>query len=138
MGVIQYIRLASVLFLGVIPALILSIFAGLGLLMGITLFFSGPTTTGLMIAVVSSLGIYGAYSICDTAMGATKLWQQLGLLSGIFAACTFVYFALQGTKLSPQLEPTYWPLLPSPVAAYLLLESYLIGLRKDERSATLE
>ena len=138
MGTIQYIRLTLVLFLGVIPALFLSMLAGLGFLLGVSSFLSTLSITGLAIAAISCLGLFGAYSILDAAMGASELWQRLGLFADIFAACTFVFFEFWGAGLSVRLEPSYWPLAPIAVAAYLLLESYLKAPRKSEKKALPE
>ena len=138
MGAIHYSRLAVVLLFGVIPALLLSMFAGLGLIWAVLAVFSDVPLTGLAIAVVSLLGLVGAYSICDAASGVTENWQRLGLLAGIFAASTFVFFEFSTARVSPRLEPSYWVLSPIAVAACLLLESYLTKVDEDEQTPVAE
>ena len=138
MGAIDYFRLALVLLFGAIPALFLSMFAGLGLIWGVLAVFSNVPLVGLAIAAVSLLGLAGAYSICDAAGGVTENWQRLGLLAGIVAAGTFVFFEFSAARMSPRLEPSYWVLSPIAVAAYMLLESYLMKADKDEQTPEVE
>ena len=138
MGAIHNFRLAAVLLFGVIPALLLSMFAGLGLFWGVLTLFSSVPFTGLAIAVVSLFGLIGAYSICDAASGVTENWQRLGLLAGIIAAGTFVFFEFSTARVSPRLEPSYWVLSPIAVAICLLMESYLAKADKDEQTPVAE
>lgn len=138
MGAVHYLRLAVVLVFGVIPALILSMFAGLGLILGVLTLFSDEPFIGPGMIVVSLSGLVGAYSICDAANGVTENWQRLGLLAGIVAASTFFLFELSTALVSPRFEPSHWLLSPVAVAAFLLLESYLMKVEKGKQSPVSE
>ena len=87
---------------------------------------------------MSSLGLFGVVSLCDSAMGATERRQRLGLIAGVVAALTFVYFDLSIGRLSERSEPSYWPLSPIAIATYLLLESYWNESRKSRDSPATE
>ena len=138
MEAIHRIRLALVLLFGIIPALFLAAFAGLGLVGGVLSIFSIVPLIGLAIAFVSALGLIGAYTICVAANGVTENWHRLGLVSGIIAAATFAFLEFSTARVSPRLEPSYWMLSPIAVAVCLLLEPYLTKIDKDEKTPTVE
>lgn len=125
----QYIRLTLILVFGVIPALILSIYAGFGLVFGVMSLLEGSIQTGLLLIALSCLGLFGVYALCAAPMGATNRWQLLGLLAGIVAASAFVYFEHYVARHSSRLEPFYWALSPIVIAGFLLLEHWLKKLR---------
>ena len=138
MDTIQYLRLTLVLVFGVIPALLLCVFAGLGLFLGAYLFLASDPMTGLMIMATSLLGLFGAYSMCCSAVGVEATWQRLGLLAGILAAGTFICFEFSAVWVSARLEVPYWVFSPIFIATFLLLESFFKSPLKDEKAPTIE
>lgn len=127
------IRLTLVLLFGVVPALLLSMFAAGGLVMGVELLFESRPVTGLTFVGISALGLFGTYSMLATPWGAREQWQRLGLLAGISAAGVFMFFDFSVGTTTARHEPSFWPLSPIGVAVFLLLEYYL--RRRDQESA---
>lgn len=129
-------RLILVTLFGLIPALLLSIFAAMGLLIGGKLLFGSEPITGFVFVAAGVLGLFGTYAILAAAWGAEEQWQRIGLAAGIIAASVFIFFdfSVAGTAARPH-EPSVWPLAPIAVAVYLLLEYYLRGRDEDESSA---
>ncbi len=134
----QHIRLTLILLFGAVPALALSMFAGAGLIMGVLSLFGSQPLMGVAVVAISSLGLFGVYSILATPWGAAEKWQRWGLLAGIFAACMFVFFDFSTARMTARHEPNSWVMSPIAVAAFLLLEYYIKVRRTDENAPGLE